>query len=125
MLFYRIKLKDIMNFGIKSSYMFVRSFSLQLLFLIAVTYASRQGSLSLASYQVCLELWLLFSFVVEGIAIVCTADGGQLYNSENNIEWIDFSYASLKASFLLGYYFSSYLLYFLGNLYRFLPIKKT
>ena len=60
MLFYRIKLKDIMNFGIKSSYMFVRSFSLQLLFLIAVTYASRQSSLSLASYQVCLELWLLF-----------------------------------------------------------------
>ena len=43
--------------------------------------------------------------MVEGIAIVCTADGGQLYNSENNIEWIDFSYASLKASFLLGLLF--------------------
>ncbi len=105
MLSYKIGIRDLMRFGIKSSYMFVRSFSLQLLFILAVTYASRQGSLSLASYQVCLELWLLFSFVVEGISIVCTAEGGQLYNSREKIGWNDFSFAALKASFLLGVLF--------------------
>ena len=112
MMKFKIYRKDILNFGLKSSYMFVRSFSLQLLFFLAVTYVSREGSTVLASYQVCLELWLLFSFVVEGIAIICTADGGQLYHAKQRREWVGFSQAAISTSVIIGLLFALLFLVF-------------
>ena len=112
MMKFKIYRKDILNFGLKSSYMFVRSFSLQLLFFLAVTYVSREGSTVLASYQVCLELWLLFSFVVEGIAIICTADGGQLYHAKQRRQWVGFSQAAISTSVIIGLLFALLFLFF-------------
>ena len=85
--------------------MFFRSFSLQMLFLLAVTIASRDGSLTPSVLSGLLGALDAFSFVVEGIAIVCTADGSQLYNAERFEEWLSFTKASLRAACYLGILF--------------------
>ena len=97
----KVDIGSIKAFGFKSSHMFI-TLCLQALFILAVAYMGRKGSLELASYQVCLELWMLFSFVVEGIAIICTADGGSLFHRGDYKKWFEFTFSSIKASFLLG-----------------------
>ena len=54
----------------------------------------------------------MFSFVVEGIAIICTADGGQLYHAKQRREWVDFSQAAISTSVIIGLLFAPLFLVF-------------
>jgi putative MATE family efflux protein len=68
------------NFGRKSFHLFIRSASLTGSLFLATRLASQMGLVSLATYQVLLQIWLFASFLVDGLAISGNVLGASFYS---------------------------------------------
>ena len=93
---------NLLSFGKNSINMLMRTASLTSCFLMATLVVTRQGEIATASYQILLELWLISSFFIDGLAITATIKIASLLaqNKQNQIH--AFSKKLFKISFVLG-----------------------
>jgi putative MATE family efflux protein len=94
------------SFGKDSWDFFGRSFFLSGSFLLSTALASRLGVIALAAHQICLQLWLLISFFIDGLAISANVLGAKFLGAKK-VEQAKESYIKLgKISLAFGLIFS-------------------
>ncbi len=103
------------KFGENSWHLFGRSFLLTATFFISTRLASSQSVTHLAAHQIILQIWLLSSFLIDGLAITANVLGAGMFASKNKDEFQLLTKNLIKISGVIGILFS--ILYYFAESY--------
>jgi multidrug resistance protein, MATE family len=94
------------KFGENSWHLFGRSFLLTSTFFISTRLASSQSVIHLAAHQIILQIWLLSSFLIDGLAITANVLGAGMFASKNKHEVQLLTTNMMKISGAIGVLFT-------------------